>query len=106
MFGIEILEVIDYAVHYWMLVVTFSLLSLVLLSAIISFVLDLNPRDPLTIVLFAALLFLSLSGLKSTIEKGVAKEYRAIVTDFNEVYNNGYSIMYKDGTTYILQKER
>lgn len=31
-------------------------------------------------------------------------EYKVIITDFNEVYNNGYEIVDKDGKIYTVRK--
>ena len=31
-------------------------------------------------------------------------EYKVIITDFNEVYNNGYEIVDKDGQIYTVRK--
>lgn len=41
----------------------------------------------------------------SHINAGAKIEYKAVITDFNEVYNNGYKIINQDGSIYILEKE-
>ena len=38
------------------------------------------------------------------IKAGPTVQYKAIITDFNEVYNNGYEIIDREGNIYILQE--
>lgn len=37
--------------------------------------------------------------------EGPEVEYKALVTDFNEVYKNGYTVVDREGNLYILEKE-
>lgn len=46
------------------------------------------------------LTFATVQGIK----QGATVTYKATVTDFNEVYNNGYEITGRDGEMYILKK--
>ena len=36
---------------------------------------------------------------------GPTIEYKALVTDFNEVYENGYVVVDREGEIYILEKD-
>jgi hypothetical protein len=38
------------------------------------------------------------------IKAGPTVQYKATITDFNEVYNNGYEIIDREGDLYILQE--
>lgn len=46
---------------------------------------------------------ISVFGTKASLEKS-PDQYEAVVTDFNEVYNNGYEIVEQRGDIYILTK--
>jgi len=66
-------------------------------------------RFRFSIILF---MFLCLAGVVTTtlginqsFKSGVEIEYKVTVTDFNEIYNNGYEIINQEGKIYTLKKK-
>lgn len=48
---------------------------------------------------------LTSAGLIAAVNKGANVTYKATITDFNEVYENGYEIIGQDDKIYTLQKK-
>lgn len=65
---------------------------------------DTDIHGIIEIVIFIALGAFSSLGVLTNIKQGVDVTYKETITDFNEVYDNGYEITGQDGEIYILEK--
>jgi hypothetical protein len=65
-------------------------------------------KEKIILVLGAILTVLGLMGIPGIFyeyEKGAEVHYKAIVTDYNEVYDKGYEIIDQEGKIITLKKE-
>lgn len=108
----EILSTTEHYIQFYLalsvvIVITAFCLVLGITSIVMMFV-DKNPKFSdlvLTAVLLCCagfLMFVTVQGTK----KGVEVTHKAKITDFNEVYDNGYEVVGKDGSLYIITKEK
>jgi hypothetical protein len=64
-----------------------------------------EPID-LTVLLFLFIAIVATLGVIYGIKVGPEKQYEAIVTDYNEVYENGYEVVDKRGEIVILREAK
>lgn len=97
----EILEeVVHWGVYCFNLVVLLVGLSTVLTLTYLSIVermLSASFLGTLVAILMALVLVIA-------VNNGPRTTYKSVITDFNEVYEQGYKVEYKDGEFYILSK--
>jgi len=81
-----------------------------LLPIVILLIEGVKKRFSFGVVLFMSLCLvavaLAATGIIHSFKSGVEIEYKATVTDFNEVYNNGYEIINQEGKIYTLKKQQ
>lgn len=104
----EILAVVENNGAFYGVIIFMSLLILILIGVIYGYVSDMIKGKNLNRIggtLFAFLvLILFVTLMIFTIKEGKPKTYKAIVTDFNEVYNKGYKVVDQEGKIFILKK--
>ena len=106
----EILATVEDKGTYMLVMIVLSGFSLMLLSLAIYMVVDSIKNHFGFNEFFALIACLILSGFTGLgafgqYKDGVHVEYKATITDFNEVYNNGYVITGQEGKLYILEKK-
>ncbi|RKJ50019.1 hypothetical protein D7X33_32730 [Butyricicoccus sp. 1XD8-22] len=105
----NILATVEYHFWFWVIVIFLFIVTLILLSVfiggIISVIQSGFENTDLIVLLFLMGLFLLFGyATYSAYNEGVYVEYKATITDFNEVFNNGYEIVGNEGEIYTLKK--
>jgi len=107
---VHILSTTEHTAAYYgevtAIIIAIILASILVVSVIIisredGVIIKYAPAYVITLLFLVALVLL----LWHEIEQGVNVTYKATITDFNEVYENGYKIVDRDGDIYILEKE-
>jgi 4-hydroxybenzoate polyprenyltransferase len=96
-------ETVLWGRYFALIIALIALLTLTAILLIGEFV----GEDPPTIwlvMLGAVNTFLIISIIAYMVNKGPETQYKAIITDFNEVYSQGYEIVDHEGDIYILQE--
>jgi ABC-type transport system involved in multi-copper enzyme maturation permease subunit len=96
-------ETVLWGRYFALIIALIALLTVATILLIVEFV----GEDPPTIwlvMLGAVNTFLIISIIAYMVNKGPETQYKAIITDFNEVYSQGYEIVDREGDIYILQE--
>ncbi|MEW5569722.1 hypothetical protein [Rossellomorea marisflavi] len=108
----EILSTTEHNIQfYFALFVVIAITSLCLVLGTVSIVVMSIEKSPklsdiiLTVVLLCCAGFFIVVTVQG-INKGAEVTHKAKITDFNEVYDNGYEVVGKDGSLYIITKEK
>ncbi len=106
----EILATNELTVQFWVKMTSITLLELFLLFMLIISVIEIvkKPEIPVALLMtvFYTLTALNGYGLHYHYSNGVTVQHKVKITDFNEVYKNGYEIIGQEGEIYTIQKKR
>ena len=101
-------EVKDIEPYYGQLIfyVSFSLLMLIMLGILLFALAQSVDGQGIFLMVVCGILFVACSyATYGTFRDGPTIQYKATVTDFNQVYKNGYKIVSRDGDLYLLEKD-
>jgi hypothetical protein len=96
-------ETVLWGRYFSLIIISIALLTLTAILLIGEFVGE-DPPDLLFVILGAVITFVNISNIAYTVDKGPETQYKATITDFNEVYSQGYEIVGREGDLYILQE--
>lgn len=86
------------------------ILGLIILCAIVTLILDAFKEKDFELFLIAAFfIVIDLTffvGFNESLDRKVNHEYKATITDFNEVHDKGYEIVDREGKIYTLVKTK
>ncbi|WP_214771350.1 hypothetical protein [Exiguobacterium sp. s133] len=84
--------------------------GLLLLCAVVAFIVEAFKEGrfdlflaSMVLVIFSLMLF---QGFNESLDHKMVYEYKAIITDFNEVHDKGYEIVDREGEIYTLVKTK
>ncbi len=106
----EILATVEYKGFYYFFLILSSCVSIFFLGMFIYGIIDaiknVFGRNEFFAIVFCLLVSAMFGYLvHMQLKTGVHTEYKATITDFNEVYDNGYEITGQEGKLYILEKK-
>jgi hypothetical protein len=96
-------ETVLWGRYFALIIISIALLTLTAILLIGEFVGE-DPPSLLSVILGAVNAFVIISAIAYTVNNGPETQYKAIITDFNEVYSQGYEIVDREGDIYILQE--
>jgi ABC-type transport system involved in multi-copper enzyme maturation permease subunit len=96
-------ETVLWGRYFALIIISIALLSVATILLIVEFVGE-DPPTLWLVMLGAVNTFLIISIIAYMVIKGPETQYKAIITDFNEVYSQGYEIVDREGDIYILQE--
>jgi hypothetical protein len=96
-------ETVLWGRYFALIIALIALLTVATILLIVEFVGE-DPPSLLSVILGAVNTFLIISIIADTVNKGPETQYKAIITDFIEVYSQGYEIVGREGDLYILQE--
>ena len=96
-------ETVLWGQYFTLIIFCNSLLTVATILLIGEFVGE-DPPDLLFVILGAVITFVIISNIAYMVNKGPETQYKAIITDFNEVYSQGYEIVGHEGGVYILKR--
>lgn len=105
----NILATVEYHGWFWFILISLSVITLLFIGLVVIGIVSII-REGIDFNSIAALFICALLstlfgfGTLSAYIDGVQVEYKATVTDFNEVFNKGYEIVKKEGEIYTLTK--
>jgi amino acid transporter len=107
----EILSTTEHYIQFYLalsVVIVITAFCLVLgITSIVVMSIEKSPKLSdiiLTVVLLCCASFFIIVTVQG-INKGAEVTHKAKITDFNEVYDNGYEVVGKDGSLYIITKK-
>lgn len=84
--------------------------GLLLLCAVVAFIIEAFKEGrfdlffgSMVLIVFSLMLF---QGFKESLDHKMVYEYKATITDFNEVHDKGYEIVDREGEIYTLIKTK
>ena len=89
--------------YFALIIISIALLTVAAILLIAEFVGE-DPPALLFVMLGAVITFVNISNIAYMVNNGPETQYKAIITDFNEVYSQGYEIVGREGDLYILQE--
>lgn len=98
----EILSTTTHWGEYWFLIIVIATGIFLAGSFVIGILLD--DRDPVLVVLLTIILVIGIALIVDVVKTGPDQIYLAKIHDFNEVYQNGYEIVDRDGKLYTLRE--
>lgn len=96
-------ETVLWGRYFALIIISIALLTLTAILLIGEFVGE-DPSDLLFVILGAVITFVIISNIAYAVNNGPETQYKAIISDFNEVYSQGYEIVGREGDLYILQE--
>ena len=84
-----------------------SLFAIAIITGSFALGLVMETDDPMNLVfagILSIVLVANIFGIAGLIKDGPDRTFQATITDFNEVYNNGYEIVDRDGKIYTLRE--
>jgi hypothetical protein len=96
-------ETVLWGRYFALIIISIALLTLTAILLIVEFVGE-DPPSLLSVILGAVNAFVIISAIAYVVNNGPETQYKAIITDFNEVYSQGYEIVGREGDLYILQE--
>lgn len=96
-------ETVLWGRYFALIIISIALLTLTAILLIGEFVGE-DPPALLFVMLGAVITFVIISTIAYMVNNGPETQYKAIITDFNEVYSQGYEIVGREGDLYILQE--
>jgi hypothetical protein len=96
-------ETVLWGRYFALIIISIALLTLTANLLIGEFVGE-DPPSLLSVILGAVNAFVIISAIAYAVNNGPETRYKAIITDFNEVYSQGYEIVGREGDLYILQE--
>jgi 4-hydroxybenzoate polyprenyltransferase len=96
-------ETVLWGRYFALIIALIALLTLTAILLIGEFVGE-DPPSLWFVMLGAVIAFVIISDIAYAVNKGPETQYKAIITDFNEVYSQGYEIVDREGGIYILKE--
>src|SRR5690606_13248653 len=88
--------------YFALITISIALLTVAAILLIAEFVEE-DPPALLFVMLGAVSTFVNISNIACMVNNGTETQYKAIITDLNEVYSQGYESVGREGDLYILQ---
>lgn len=105
----EILSETHKVGEYWFFLIASGIGSLIILTVITVCIIDIiknkNNEVWVLVILLSIFLIFPAVGFIDTLKEGVKVEYKVIINDFNELYENGYEIIGQEGKIFTIEKK-
>jgi hypothetical protein len=102
---VEILSTTTLWGEHWFLIVIMGAVVICIASLAVGiFFEDSGSERYVYVGILTLLLAAGLTMLINLVKDGPDRTFQAIITDFNEVYTNGYEIVERDGKIYTLRE--